>query len=91
MVRSGLCDYIYIFVKEAIDLSAAVARENDKAQKGVALEYNAIFRSCISKINNTLTDNAEDFDIVMLIYNLLESSDNYPMTSESLTNYCSWY
>ena len=34
-----------------------------------------------------LTDNAEDLDLVMLMYNLLEYSDNHSMTSGSLQNY----
>ena len=38
---------------------------------------NGLFISCISKINNTLTDNAEDLDIVMSMYNLLEHSKTY--------------
>ena len=46
-----------------------------------------LFRSCISKINNTFIDNAEDLDIVMQMYNLLEYSGNYSMISESLWNY----
>ena len=45
------------------------------------------FRSCISKINNTFIDNAENLDITMSIYDLLESSDNYSMTWESLWNH----
>ena len=39
------------------------------------------------KINNTLIDSAEDLDIVMLMYNLLEYSPNYSMTSGGLWNY----
>ena len=39
------------------------------------------------KVNNTFIDNAEDLDIVMPMYNLLEYSDNYSMTSETLWNY----
>ena len=31
-------------------------------------------------INYTLIDNAEDLDIVITMYNLLEFSDNYSMT-----------
>ena len=31
----------------------------------------------ISKFNNTLIDNAEDLDIVIPMYNLLEYSQNY--------------
>ena len=34
-----------------------------------------------------MIDNAEDLDIVMLMINLLEFSDNYFMTSGSLWNY----
>ena len=44
-------------------------------------------RSCTSKINSTLIDNAEDLDIVMPMYNLPEYSQNYSMTSGSLWNY----
>ena len=45
------------------------------------------FRSCISKTNNAFTGNAENLDIVLPMYNLLEYSDNYSMTSGSLGNY----
>ena len=41
----------------------------------------------MSKINSTLIDNAEDLDIVMLIYNLLEYGQNYSKTSGGLWNY----
>ena len=89
MLRSDLCDYsdAYIFVKGTIDLLADDANENDKAEKNVAFKNNALFRSCISKINSTLIDNAEDLDIVMPMYNLLEYGQNYSMTSGSLWNY----
>ena len=39
------------------------------------------------KINNTFVHNAEDRDIVMPMYNQLEYSDNYSMTSGNLWNY----
>ena len=41
----------------------------------------------IIKINNTFSGNAEDLDIVLPMYNLLEYSDNYSMISRSLWNY----
>ena len=87
-LRSDFCDYNdgYIVVKETIDLLAAVANENGKAEKNVAFEDNAPFRSCISKINSTLIDNAEDLDVVMPMYNLFEYSQYYSMTSGSLWN-----
>ena len=48
----------------------------------------APFTNCISKINNTQIDNAEYIDIVMLMYSLIEYSDNYSKTSGSLWQYC---
>ena len=52
MLRSDFCDYsdAYIVAKGTIDLLAAAANENDKAEKNVAFKKNAPFRSCISKI-----------------------------------------
>ena len=47
-----------------------------------------LFTSCISKINNTQTDDAEYIDIVMSMYNLIEYSDNHSKTSGSLWKYC---
>ena len=67
MLKSYLCDYIhaYIVVKWTIDLLAAAANVNDKAEKDVLFKNNATFRSCTSKINSALIDNAEDLDIVV--------------------------
>ena len=58
-----------------------------KRDKNLSFKNNAPCRSYISKINDTFIENAEDLDIVMPMYNLLEYSDNYSMTSESLWNY----
>ena len=60
--------------------------DNDTYDKELTLKNNAPFVSCISKIN-TLIDNAEDLDIVMPMYNLLEYSKNYRKTTESFWNY----
>ena len=35
------------------------------------------FTNCISRINNTQIDDSPDINVVMLIYNLIEYSDNY--------------
>ena len=74
MLRSDWCDYsdAYIVVKETI----IVEGDNNakKRNKKLTFKNNAPFRSCISKINNSFIDNAEDLDIVILMYNLLEHS-----------------
>ena len=43
--------------------------------------------SCTSKINNAFLDIAEDLDIGMSMYNMLEYSINYSVTSGSFQNY----
>ena len=45
------------------------------------------FTSCITEINNTRLDNAEDIDTVAPMYNLIEYSDVYLKTSGSLWQY----
>ena len=55
--------------------------------KKIVLKNNAPFWLCISKINNTFIDNAENLDIAIPMYNLSEYSDNHSMTSGSLWNY----
>ena len=87
MLRSDLCDYsdAYIVVKGTFTLDGAA--NASKRNKSTAFKNNAPFISCISKINNTLIDNAEDLDVVMLMYNLLDCSKSYRKTTGSLWNY----
>ena len=86
MLRSDLCDYsdAYIVVKGTI---AVTNPDNDEYDKELNLKNNAPFVSCILKINNILIDNAEDLEIVMPLYNLLEYSKNYKKTTGSFWNY----
>ena len=51
------------------------------------LKNNAPFTSCITKINNELIEDAEDLDVVMPMYNLLNYSKNYRKTIGSFYNY----
>ena len=51
------------------------------------LKDNAPFVSCMTKINNEFNEDADDLDIVMPMYNLLEYSKNYRKTIGSLYNY----
>ena len=74
MLQSDLCGYsdAYIVVEKTI----TVTRPNNNAyDKKLAFKNNAPFIRCISKIDNALIDNAEDLDIAMPMYNLIEYSD----------------
>ena len=47
---------------------------------------NALFISCVSNINGTLIENAEDLDILIPMYNLIEYSRNYSKIFGTLWN-----
>ena len=87
VLRSDLCDFsnAYIVVKGTI----AAIGTNNKSRKNrpLAFKINAPFICRISKINNTLIDNAEDLYITISMYNLIEYSKNYRKTTGSLWNY----
>ena len=76
----------YIAVEETITLE--VDNDANKRKKNLAFKNNVPFINCISKIDGVQIDNAEDLDVVMPMYNLLEYSKNYRKTTGSLWNYC---
>ena len=87
MLRSDLCDFsdAYIIVKEEITVTRG--SNNSKKERSLAFKNNAPFIGCISKIINMLIDNAEDSDVAIPRYNLLEYSKNCSKTIGSLWNY----
>ena len=80
MLRSDLCDYVdaYILVNGIITVAGNQPRDK---------KNNAPFVLCITTIDNELIEDADDLDIVMPMYNLLEYSKNYRKTIGSLYNY----
>ena len=90
MLKSNLCDYAdaYILVKVTITITGVgdgdAVKRLDERNKGVIFKNCAPFTKCISRINNADIYNAQDIDIVMPMYNLIEYSDNYSKTSRSL-------
>ena len=94
MLRSSLYDYCdaYILIKGTITVTAPGVNNNannirDKRNRPFILKNNAPFVSYITRINGELIEDADDLDIVMPIYNLLEYSKNYRKTIGSLYNY----
>ena len=71
----------YILVKGTVTVNGAgndaATRRADERNKGVIFKNCAPFIKCISKINNAEIDNAQDIDIVMLMHNLIEYSNNH--------------
>ena len=87
MLRSNLCGYsdAYILVNGTITVTGNHPR--DRQNRPLILKNNASFISCITRINGELIEYADDLDIVMSMYNLLEYSKNYRKTIGSLYNY----
>ena len=85
MLISNLCDYAdaYVLVTGNDDAEKRLNERN----KGLIFKKCAPFNKCISRINNTDIDNAEDIDIVMPMYNLIEYNGNCSKTSGSLWQY----
>ena len=93
-LESSLCDYsdAYILVTGNIAVTATIAAnpvENPAVEKKVkatqvAFKNPAPFKGCRTEINDTFVDYADFINIAMLIYNLIEYSDNYSDSSGSL-------
>ena len=69
------------------DITLEGDNDANKRNKNLTFKNNAPFITCITKINDIKFDNAEDLDVVMPMYNLLECSKNYRKTTGSLWNY----
>ena len=80
MLWSDLCDYSDAYIATKGRICVKANENTDVTEKDFVFKNNVPFRSCITKINSTLIDNAEDLDIFMPMYNLLEYSQNYSMT-----------
>ena len=83
-IRSSLCDYNdeYMLVKGTITGSntAAAGQAVNNTSKKVIFKNCAPFTDCITEINNTQVDDAQKFDTVIPMYNLIEYSNAYLKT-----------
>ena len=79
-IKSSLCDYSDACILVAGDITAT----GGNADTDVAFKCCAPFTKSITHINDEHIDTAEDIDVTMPIYNLVEYSDNYLDTSGSL-------
>ena len=79
--KSNHCDYndAYILVKD--DITVAEAPETQVSFKDFAL-----FTIFITKIDGTTIDNAEDLDLVMPMYNMIQYSSSYSETTGNLVS-----
>ena len=80
IIISNLCDYSDAYIVATGDIKVA----------GVAANTNVAFKNCasctryVTYINDKHVETAENLDIIMPMYNIIEYSENYADSSGSL-------
>ena len=80
VIKPNLCDYSDAYVLVTVDIAAVGGNSNND----VAFKNCASFTRCVTHINDEHVETAENLDIIIPMYNLLEYSDNYAGSSRSL-------
>ena len=80
VLKPNLCDYAEAYILVDGTIRAAAANANTR----LALKNCVPFTKCNLEINDEHVDTAENLDIVMPMYNLIEYSDNYQDSSATL-------
>ena len=83
VLKPNLCDYAEAYILVDATIRAAAVNSNTR----LALKNCAPFTKCNLEINDEHVDTAENLDIVMPMYNLIEYSDNYQDSSATLYQY----
>ena len=81
-IKSSVCEYSDAFMLVTGDIT--VTGDNNK---NVVFKNCAPFSTCKTEFNEVFTDEANHIYITMLMYNLIENSDNYLNTSGSLRQF----
>ena len=83
VLKPNLCDYAEAYILINGTIWAAAADANTR----LPLKNCAPFTKCNLEINDEHVDTAENLDITMPMYNLIEYSDNYQDSSATLYQY----
>ena len=83
VLKSNLCDYAEAYIL----VDATIRAEAADAATRLAVKSCAPFTKCNLEINDEHVDRAENLDIAMPMYNLIEYSDNYQDSSATLYQY----
>ena len=87
VLKPNLCDYAEAYILVDGTIKAEAANAANPAATTLALKNCAPFTKCNLEINDEHVDTAENLDITMPMYNLIEYSDNYQDLSATLYQY----
>ena len=80
VLKPSLCNYAEAYILIDGTIRAAAANANTR----LSLKYCAPFTKCNLEINDEHINTAENLDIAMPIYDLIQYSDNYQDSSATL-------
>ena len=80
IVKPFLCDYSDAYILVTGDIKVTVADNNTR----VAIRNCHPFTGASFKLNDEQVDTADNLNLTMNLYNMLEYSDNYADTTTSL-------
>ena len=83
VLKPNLCDYVEAYIL----VDGTIRATNTVNATRLALKNCAPFTKCSLEINDEHVNTAENLDIVMPMYNLIEYSDNYQDSSATLYQY----
>ena len=83
VIKPNLCDFSDAYILMIRDIKVADVAANTN----VAFKNCAPFTRCETHINDEHVETAENLDIIMPMYNLIEYSDNYADSSGSLCQF----
>ena len=83
VLKPNLCDYSEVYIL----VDGTIRADEVGANTRLALKNCAPFTKCNLEINDEHVDTAENLDITMPMYNLIEYSDNYQDSSATLYHY----
>ena len=83
VLKPNLCDYAEAYIL----IDGTIRATNALNATRLALKYCAPFTKCNLEINDEHVDTAENLDIVMPMYSLIENSNNYQDSSATLYQY----
>ena len=78
VLKSSLCDYSDAYILVSGKITIIRAGDTDAKKRTKEINKDVIFKNCTpsieytNKINNTQINHAEDLDIMMPMYNLIE-------------------
>ena len=87
VLKPNLCDYAEAYILVDGTIRAVAANAAGATAVKLALKNCAPFTKCNLEMNDEHVDTAENLDIIMPMYNLIEYSDNYQYSSATLYQY----